>query len=81
MEDESDDSLMGGDGLGVLTEEEQEILERRRLAEMVLLDKYDKTKIDPRKECWFLSIRNGSTSGSSVTGKQNLYPSPTWTFT
>ena len=54
VEDESDDSLMGGDGLGVLTEEEQEILERRRLAEMVLLDKYDKTKIDPRKECWFL---------------------------
>ena len=53
LSDDSDDSL-GGDGCGVLTPEEEEILERRRCAELALVDRFDKTKIDPRKECWFL---------------------------
>ena len=50
----SDESDGGGDGVGKLTEEEVEILERRRIAELALVDRFDKTTIDPRKECWFL---------------------------
>lgn len=38
----------------MLTSEEMEILERRRTAELALIKKYDKTEIDPRRECWFL---------------------------
>lgn len=42
------------DGLGDLTAAEREMLEERRTAEFELVSRFDKTEIDPRKECWFL---------------------------
>uniref|UniRef100_A0A6U1BH02 DUSP domain-containing protein n=1 Tax=Rhizochromulina marina TaxID=1034831 RepID=A0A6U1BH02_9STRA len=42
------------DDLGALTPEELELLEERRSAELALVSKFDKTEINPRRECWFL---------------------------
>jgi len=54
MSETSDSDTSSDDGLGMLTSEEMEILERRRTAELALIKKYDKTEIDPRRECWFI---------------------------
>jgi hypothetical protein len=51
---DEDTSSSSDDGLGDLNEEERTVLEKRRNAELALIEKFDKKAINPRKECWFI---------------------------